>query len=290
MENDVYGLYATNRTLNYTEYKFQDNAKFNEVFKEFDSFMLREDLYISPAYAESNLVDTYYADALLNTLNIKSNSDIGKYCLVNKNNILESDPLNIYYYLQLLQRNDLLRILETEEKKIAKKLQSTLQILINDKENTNINLPEINGCIKSLKILKENIKISNDAFKDILKNFSRNSNLQQEVYDLNKLVEFIFLVSPNNKNTLQEHCKQLEKQLLKLSASNASNKIMLQSMSLDIFKNTNYNISTELQLIVIKTLIQAQDCSGLFKGGDSNEDIINFRNTYDAIILLENLD
>ena len=35
------------------------------------------------------------------------------------------------------------------------------------------------------------------------------------------------------------------------------------------------------------TLKGSQDNSGLFKGGDSNDDVVNYRNTYEAIVLID---
>lgn len=181
----------------------------------------------------------------------------------------------------------LLEIVGLERKNIIQKLSSALNTLVTDTEVINANLSTINGSIKGLKILGESIEISEEDFNSILENFSKNQNQQQEVYDLNKLVEFICLVSPNNKSILQEYCNQLEKSLIKLSSVNATNKIMLQSMTLDVFEKANYTITTELQQIIRKTLIQAQDNNGLFKGGDSNEDVVSFRNIYDAVVLYE---
>ena len=64
---------------------------------------------------------------------------------------------------------------------------------------------------------------------------------------------------------------------------------MLQNMALSVFEQSNYTVTSEFKQVVIRTLSQSQDESGLFKGGDSNDDIVNFNNTYDAIVLYESI-
>ena len=114
VEYDAYGLYATIRALKLANYNFESCVHFREVFNEFDSFLLSEDSYMSPGYVESNFVDTYYVDALIHDLGIDSSNTISQYCIENKPAILESDVLNIYYFLELLQMNDLLELVVAE--------------------------------------------------------------------------------------------------------------------------------------------------------------------------------
>ncbi len=289
VKNDTYGLYATVRALELAQYDFESCTGFNDVFNEFDLFMLNADSYISPMIVESNLVNTYYADALIHKLDLKLNHDISEYCIENKNQILESDALNIYHYLELLQRNNLLKIVEADRQSIISKLSSILETLVADTESINVNLPAINGSIKGLNILEESWEISEESFQNIIKNFSKSDYIQQEVYDLAKLVEFIYFVSPDNEEMLQKYCQQLEKAFIQLSSAEASLKMMLQSTVFDVFEKANYTITQELKQIVKETLNQAQDNSGLFKGGDSDEDDITFRETYYAIMLYEKI-
>lgn len=289
IEYDSYGLYATIRALKFSHYDFENCIHFRDVFDEFDSFLLSEDSYMSPGYVESNFVDTYYVDALIHDLGIESSNTISEYCIENKPQILDGDVLNIYYYLELLQRNDLLKIVDTEREEIIQKLSSNIEILVTDTSVINANLPKLNGCIKGLKILDENPQISGEYYDNIVKNFSTSSDDQQAAYDLAGLIEFICLVSPDKTNDLQKYCHQLETMLILLSSKEVSNKIMLQNKALSVFELSNYAATSEFKQIVIRTLSQSQDESGLFKGGDSNDDLVSFRNTYDAVILCESI-
>jgi len=54
-------------------------------------------------------------------------------------------------------------------------------------------------------------------------------------------------------------------------------------------QHRNYVVTSEFNQIVMNTLSQSQDESGLFKGGDSNDDLVSFRNTYDAVVLCEGI-
>lgn len=289
VEYDAYGLYATIRALKLANYNFESCVHFREVFNEFDSFLLSEDSYMSPGYVESNFVDTYYVDALIHDLGIDSSNTISQYCIENKPAILESDVLNIYYFLELLQRNDLLELVDAERDEIIQKLSSSIQVLASDPSSINANLPKINGCIKGLKILNENPQFSEEYYDAIVKNFSVSSDQQQKAYDLAGLIEFICLVSPDNIDDSKEYCHQLETTLIQLSSEDVSNKIMLQKMALNVFELSNYVVTSEFNQIVVNTLSQSQDESGLFKGGDSNDDLVSFRSTYDAVVLCESI-
>lgn len=291
---DSYGLYATIYALKLAHYDFETCIHFRNVFDEFDSFLLSEDLYLSPGYANSDLGNTYYADALIHKLGIESSNTISKYCIENKEQILDGNVSyvgNIYRYLELLQRNNLLDIVDEEREEIIQKFSSGIDTLADVSAN-NANLSEINSCIKGLRILGENPQISGEYYDNVMKNFSINSNssnIQQDAYDLAKLIEFICLVSPDKTNDLQEYCRQLEMMIVQLSSKEVSCKIMLQNMALSVFEQSNYTVTSEFKQVVIRTLSQSQDESGLFKGGDSNDDIVNFNNIYDAIVLYESI-
>ncbi len=286
---DVFGLYATTHTLELAQYDFKNYIDFNNVFNEFDAFMLNDDLYLAPGYAESNFLDTYYVDALIHTLDINSSNNISEYCKVNKSQILESGVLNIYYYLELLQRNNLLKIIKDDRKDIITKFLSTINDLTKDTENINYNISAINASINGLNILGESWEISDEYFNTAINEFVKSESIQQEVYDLSKLMEFIYLTSPTKEEILEKYCQQLEEALIRLSASNVSNKIMLQSMALNVLKKSNYTVVQDVEEAIKGTLNQAQDENGLFKGGDSNEDVVSFRNTYDAVVLYEEI-
>ena len=60
-------------------------------------------------------------------------------------------------------------------------------------------------------------------------------------------------------------------------------------MALNVFELSNYVVTSEFNQIVVNTLSQSQDESGLFKGGDSNDDLVSFRSTYDAVVLCESI-
>ena len=225
----------------------------------------------------------------IHDLGIDSSNTISQYCIENKPAILESDVLNIYYFLELLQRNDLLELVDAERDEIIQKLSSSIQVLASDPSSINANLPKINGCIKGLKILNENPQFSEEYYDAIVKNFSVSSDQQQKAYDLAGLIEFICLVSPDNIDDSKEYCHQLETTLIQLSSEDVSNKIMLQKMALNVFELSYYVVTSEFNQIVVNTLSQSQDESGLFKGGDSNDDLVSFRSTYDAVVLCESI-
>lgn len=279
-EYDVIGLHAAMHALKLAQYDFENNININNIFDEYDSFMLDTDSYIGTAHTESNFVDTYYADALIHTLNITTASNISDYCKENKEEILESGALNVCYYLELLQRNNLLEIIEDDKQTLITDLTDTLNYLIADTESINRNLPAINGCIKGLNILGGSWEITDEKMNEIINSFSRDEVEPLEVYYLTKLIELICLVSPDRDREIEDYCKQLEQMLISVSETDEINKIMLQSMALEVLEMSGYNITQELKQTIKNTLLHSQDRSGLFKGGDTDEDIVSFRDTY----------
>lgn len=161
--------------------------------------------------------------------------------------------------------------------------------LIADTEFLNENLPVINGCLKGLYILGESWEITDENINEIIVNFSRNEDEQLEIYYLTEMIEFICLASSDNKRELEEYFKQLEEMLISMSEMDVSNKIMLQGMAVEALVMSDYNITQELKQAIKSTILQSQDNSGLFKGGDSNEDFVSFRDTYNAVILYERI-
>lgn len=171
--------------------------------------------------------------------------------------------------------------------------------------NSSLTLPEVNetsiaAAIEQSAMEDGGYRFANAEFESqfsvyatyydaIIKNFAVSSDQQQKAYDLAGLIEFICLVSPDNTNVSKEYCHQLETTLIQLSSEDVSNKIMLQKMALNVFELSKYVVTSEFNQIVMNTLSQSQDESGLFKGGDSNDDLVSFRNTYDAVVLCEGI-
>lgn len=284
IEYDAYGLYAIMHTLELVNYNFKDSNYFKDVFDSFDDFLIDDSCYITPGNVESNFMETYYVDAIINILNIDRTNNITLYCKTNKNNIIQSGALNTYYFLELLQRNDLLEIID-DRQEIIDMLSATLKSLLSKEEFSIHDLSIINGSLKSLKILGEAQKISVEEFHNIVNNFIESDNIQQNIYNLSELIDFIHISYPNKKNMIRKYCEQLEKELLNFSKTEQSNKVMLQSKALYVLKKCDYPIIMDLKHIIKDTVNKAYDDSGLFKGGDTDEDLINFSNTYYAIIL-----
>lgn len=288
-EYDVLGFYEVMRVLELAGYDFKNCENINGLFNVYDSFMLNNGLYISPCYVESNFVDTYYVDALIHDLNLSVPNNIVEYSKSHKNDILQSGAINIYYYIVLLQRNNLMNIIEPDRDDIVSHLLLTLDISPDDMQYINMYLPTINACLKGLNILGESMDISENYFMQVINNFQKVDNIQQQIYDISYLIEFICLVSSDNVNMLNDYCQQLEDLLVCLSKTNTSNKIILQNKALDVLKKAGYNVTNEVKYVVGESLKQAYE-DGLFKGGDSDDDIVNYCNIYSANILLKELD
>ncbi len=284
-QNDVIGLSAAVRALELAQYDFESHPQFNEIFAGFDAFMLEEDSYIQPCFAESNFVDTYYADALVHALGLEHSGSIREYCESHKQEILQRRAEYVCYYLKMLQRNGCLEMIENDRENIINGLLDTLDMISGSDEFISKQVFIINEIIKGLDILGEERPGMEEVYENIVSNYVISDNELQRVYDLSKLTEFVYLVSPNDKKALKKYCQELEEGLMELSAMETSNKIMLYGMALDVLTKADYSIAEELEQKIKSTLNQSQDDNGLYKGGDSDEDVVTFRDIYDAIML-----
>lgn len=285
---DTYGLFATMRTLELTNFDFENCPQVNRVFDIYDTFMLDDSVYIAPGLVESNFVDTYYVNQIIDILDIDSANDIRKYCIENKEKILESDIISISFYLDLLQKNDMLNIVNDDKQEIINRLLSTWDTMLLTEEQITDNLLSFNSIIKALNILNAEWEIEQEQYTKIVDNFTENKNKQKLVYDLTQYIIFLNTINPENKNEIQEFCRKLEMCLIDISNDkDIDNKIILQSRALIAMKQCDYTFTNNLIQTVKETLKQSQDINGLFKGGDTNGDVVSFQSIYCAILLYE---
>ena len=284
---DSYGLYAAVRALELANLEFEPLAFVDSIFEDFDAFLLGDGIYIAPGKTTSNFVDTYYVDSIINHLNIDIENEISIYCSTKQQEIVESGIINTYYFLELLERNDLLNITITNKQEFAAQFETVLNQLFAESTIEQQYLPNINAAIKSIKILGGSYDIDDDIIQKIIANFTNNSNIQQSVYDLCKLIDFLVSVYSGENEMLSQYCIELEKKLINLSSLSCSNKLMLFYEAFNLFSKCDYQVSITLRDVTNKLLFYSQSNYGLYKGGDSNEDIESFRNTYYGIVLTD---
>lgn len=288
-EYDVYGLYASMYAFKLAKYDFRTDTNVCNIFHVYDSFLLSDFSYLAPGQVESNFTDAYFVDALIHLLDIEMEHDIRKYCQENKESILESGVINIYYYLDLLQRNRWLDIIKNEKNDILEALSNTLDSFISNNEFSIKQFSTLNATLKSLNILNKEWKLTKDQLDKLLNSFVENDNQQQLIYDLEEFIDFLNLVCPENHDMIQKYYKKLEKGLIAISTQEVSNKVLLESKAFTVFGKSDYTITTELFQVIKETVNKSQDDSELYKGGDSIEDIVSFRNTYDVVLLYKTI-
>lgn len=284
---DSYGLYAFIHTLELANYEFETHTMFDSLFCDFDAFLLGNGIYIMPGETTSNFVDTYYADSIINYLNIDVENELSIYCSSNQEEIIESGTVNAYYFLKLLQRNDLINTTITNKEYLIDQFAMVLDQLLTESVIEQQSLPTINAAIKSIRILEGNYDIDDNTIEKIISNYTYHSNQQQTVYDLCELIDFLCIICPNEHELLYQYCVELETQLIKLMNSSYSNKLMLFYRSFSLFEKSDYKVSTTLINATSKLLFYSQSDYGLYKGGDSSEDIESFRNTYYGVVLTD---
>jgi hypothetical protein len=278
------GLYAAVRTLSLANYDFKQCQNFEEVFHVYNSFLIDETAYIAPGYAESDFVDTYYVDAIIHILDLEPPSDISLYCRDKQDEILKSDLINISYFIDLLQRNNLLSSIDDRKQEIVDGLTSSLEDILISNRSSVEKLPYINAIINALEILGQDWSISEKQAENIIDNYIATEDIQLDTINLIELIKFTQAVGGNPKE-IKKYCGKIVENIQSLKNIEVSSQLLLLSKALLILEDCNYVIPDSIIQIVNTTLNQAQDSSGLFKGGESKEDMVSFRSTYDALLL-----
>lgn len=285
-EYDSFGLYATIRTLYLSGYDFKNSLNVNKTFDNFDSFLLDQTSYINPGYVESNFYDTYFVDSITHILPIDPIGDIGIYCEQKKNQILQSNLIEINYFLKLLQRNDLLYIVNDKKQELITLLFSSLESIFDSNTISTEKLPYINAIISSLEILGEDWFVEEIHIDNFINNYKENSDLQLNTINIIELVTFINSIN-KNRTEIKQLCENIVENIVQINNLDLSNKLLIQSKALSVLIDCDYIIPDKLIDSIKNTLNNSNHVSGLFKGGDNHEDVISFRSTYDAIFLSE---
>lgn len=283
---DYFGLYAAVYALNQAGYDFEQSPDFDQVFDPYQDFLLDDSIYLSPGNAESNFVDTFYVDAITHRLNGNDEryaKTIEKYTQANKQELLKDGLVNTYYFLELLDQNNLLQTLNGEKKQIADELRSSLDQTINSDLPIPDQLPILNAGIKALNLLEEDWMLPAGTANRMIDTKGLSENLAENTLQLTELADFMRLIDRKNEKV----CKQMVENLIRLEDSDTENKLYLQSKALRVLNQSNYPIPDRILRSTQNTLIGSQHSTGLFKGGDTDEDVVSFRSTYDALSVNE---
>lgn len=175
----------------------------------------------------------------------------------------------------------------TNKEELAIQFEAVLDQLFAEPTIDQRNLPSINAAIKSIEILKGSYDIDDSAAQKIISNYTNHNNPQQSVYDLCELVDFLLSIHSDEHELLSQYCSELEEKLTYLSDSTYSNKLMLFYKAFYLFDKCDYKASSTLINAASSLLFYSQSNYGLYKGGDSNEDVESFRNTYYGIVLTD---
>lgn len=286
LQYDSLGLYATIRTLYMCGYDFKNYSNINIIFDMFDAFLLDESSYINPGYVESNFEDTYFVDSIIHALNIEGISDISIYCEKKMNDILLFNSIEMYYFLELLQRNNLLGIINEKKQEVTDILLSSLEYMLDETILVKEKLPYINSAIGALEILEEDWTIDESYIDVMIKEYRDSDNLQENTISIAELAKFINSINPN-RNEIKKLCDKIVENIVTLNKQDLINSLYVQSKSIGTLIDCDYSIPDNVILSVKDTLNKAKHSSGMFKGGGNYEDIISFRTTYDALFLLD---
>ncbi|WP_430111428.1 hypothetical protein [Paenibacillus sp. B1-33] len=281
---DPLGLYAAIYSLKLAGYDFKTSPNFSDVFDVYNSFLLDESTYITPGYTESNFVDTYFVDAITNVLEIESPNSIDLYLYEKRDDILQSDPIVINNFLELLQKHNLLHIIDNKKQELVDGLFSSMDDILAKETLTAKKLPYVNAIIRALEILERNWSFSKTQVDEMIDSFTEIDNVPQNTMNLIELATFINLINPD-RDEIKPLCNEIISNIVHLNDLDLSNKLHVQSKALNLLQDLDYKIPNNVIKIVGDTLINAQHTSGLFKGGDATEDVVSFRSTYDALFL-----
>ncbi len=284
---NVYKLYSAVHSLKLLGYNFNEDKRISKTFDSIEKFSISQDEYISPGYTESNLFDTYYAYSLLSKIDSFDKNKLIKYCKNIKESIVKSDNVvELELYLKLLDLSDSFNLIHNDLPTIENKLDTKWNDLINDKDNFTENLGEINSLIDCRQMLNLDYSINEKLYEELSQEFIQD-NGKEHIYNYIELIKFVDKIGKSDNAYINSLCKNLEDKLYSLKNEDARNKLILLSKSYSLFNKRNYKISAKLSDYADDILIDSKSDSALYYGGDSDEDIINFCNTYYAVELTQ---
>lgn len=138
-------------------------------------------------------------------------------------------------------------------------------------------------------MLNLDYSINEKLYEELSQEFMQD-NGKVHIYNYIELIKFVDKIGKSDIAYINSLCKNLEDKLYSLKNEDARNKLILLSKSYSLFNKTNYKISAKLSDYADDILIDSKSDSALYYGGDSDEDIINFCNTYYAVELIQLLE
>lgn len=280
-EYDAFGLYAAMRALNLSSHgKANELIEYEDTFGAYDVFQLTNNYYIQPGNTEANIIDTYYVNKISETCDIDTKDAIAKYCGSKLSDVEEMNVAEIFYLLSMMEDCGL----------IEKIPEATMSDLLTVSKETLGNMLE-NGMaqdrIPAANYLLSIINIIDGEY--IVKDYTPTNIEGDDLSSLYYRAEQIILVARLTKNEKLslKYCKEMETDMLAiLNDSEVSRKLLLLDKCYEAFSESGYDPSEEFVNKTVEIINDSKCADGLYKGGDCNEDIESFENSYYGVKLI----
>lgn len=288
---DVFKLYSLTHSLKLLDYDFKNSSNEFRVLKNIDDFSIGTNEYINPGYVESNLYDTYYAYSLLKEIGEVNNKEIIKYCNKYKQSVLSTDNLlELCLYIKLLHLNGMLNLVGNELDDLKNRLSQEWDRLKADKENFTKNLVAINNVMECMDIIGLEKFRSEKSYNELVRSYKDVDDYERNIYHSIEFIRFLNKIEYQDKVFLNSLCETLEKNIHSLECRRMENKLIICSMSYDLFNEIGYKTLNSTNGCIEKILRKSKSNSGLFYGGDSDEDVASFYSTYYAVTLIKKME
>lgn len=285
---DSYSVYETLDVLISLNYDVGD--LFEESIDYFNKFELYDSLYITPGEVEGNFLDTYYVVRLMELIEVDNGFDTYSYMETMKNDILQGDPVQVNLFIQYLSDSGNLRILDDIRTDLIDYINTVINHVLETEYEWAYRIKYLNATVNSINILTEE-GIDEGTKKeiiDIIKEERLSSDVIQNITENCELYELMNNLKFNNKSK-NKVLEVMGKNIEKISKIEMTGKISLLEKVYKIYEISGKEIPTSLKNLAIDVLELSIHESGLFKGGDSNADIISFQYIHDSLQLINSI-
>jgi hypothetical protein len=285
---DSYSIYETLGVL--TSLNYDVGNLFEESIDYFNKFELYGSLYITPGEVEGNFLDTYYVIRVMELIGVDNDFDTCSYIETMKNEILQGDPVQVDLFIQYLSDSGNLSILDDIKMDLIDYIRTVINHVLETEYEWAYKIKYLNAAINSISILtKEEIDESTKKeIIDIIKEEKLSSDVIQNITENCELYELMYNLKFNNKSK-DKVLGEIDKNIVKISKIEMTGKVSLLEKVYKVYGISGEEKPTSLKNLAIDVLELSIHESGLFKGGDSNADIISFQYIHDSLQLISSI-
>ena len=260
-------------------------SQFNNEIENFNKFQLHDYTYLLPGYIESDLHSTLNVTNIINTLDLDISNNVIEYMESIKTEVLLGNIFEVYLYLHIIENINGQSLIKDIKSELYNECYNAFNSYMIEGEIIN---PDI------IKLYAETLDILNDGFFDeeikdrilsSLKTVSEIGNIIPDTYNNSIILDVINIIGYEGtyKNKV---ISELEEGLSEIIETPMSSKVLLLSQVIESIYESGQNVQ-QYKEDTLELICLSQHPSGLFKTGNTSDDVASFDSTAKALVLLK---